>query len=121
MVEGRELYKAEEISKETEEANGNRVCDEGDLELGKDTVPQMTVVNGLKINDSKPITYENYFLLRKRLLLSQRQLKYVEDIIFTRDTENVGMTRKEVIQVISDIRKENYYVQAENHLDYLIQ
>ena len=30
------------------------------------------------------------------------------------------MSRKEVIQVISDIGQENYYVQEDNNLDYLI-
>ena len=32
-----------------------------------------------------------------------QQVNYVEDIIVTRDTANLGMSRKEVIQVISDI------------------
>ena len=33
---------------------------------------------------------------------------------------NIGMSRKEVIQVISDIGQTNFHFQAENHLDYLI-
>ena len=47
------------------------------------------------------------------------QVKYVRYIIVKIDTVNVGMLRKEVIQVISDIVQENYYVKAENRLDYL--
>ena len=31
------------------------------------------------------------------------------------------MSRKEGVQVISDIEQDNYFVQAENHLDYLIR
>ena len=54
----------------------------------------------------------NALSLRKSVLLSQRQVKYVEDIVFTKDTENVGMARNYVIQVISDIVQANPYVQA---------
>ena len=76
------------------------VCDEGDLELGKDTVPQTTVANCLKIIGSKTIKYENALPLRYQVLLSERQVKYVEDIVVIRDTANLGMSSKEVIQVI---------------------
>ena len=33
---------------------------------------------------------------------------------------NIGMSRKEVILVISDIGQKKSYAQADNHLDYLI-
>ena len=55
------------------------------------------------------------------MLLLQRQVKYVEDTLFTRDTDNLGISRKEMIQAISDIVQASYYVQAENHLGYLIR
>ena len=58
--------------------------------------------------------------MRKRTLIPQNQVKYVEDIIVTRETENLGMSRKDTIQVISDIGQENSYVQSDNHLNYLI-
>ena len=45
----------------------------------------------------------------------------MESIIVKRDTVNRGMSRKEVIQVISDIWQAKSFVQAENHLDYLIR
>ena len=45
----------------------------------------------------------------------------MEDIIVKRDTANLGMSSKEVIQVISDIGQKSFYVKAENHLYYLIQ
>ena len=48
------------------------------------------------------------------------QVKYVEDIIFTINTGKVGVASKEVIQLISDIGQVNYYLQADNYLDYLI-
>ena len=96
------------------------VCDEGDLELGKYPVTLMTVANFLKRIVSKLITYENAFPPRKRELILQRQVKYVEDIIFTRDMTNIGMERKGVIQVISDTGQKNYCVQADIQLDYLI-
>ena len=51
------------------------------------------------------------------MLLSQRQEKYVEDISVTRDMEKLGMSRREVIYMISDIGQASSYVQAENHLD----
>ena len=47
------------------------------------------------------------------------QVKYVE--VFFGDMANLGMSRKEVIQVISDIGQENLYIQAENHLDLIIR
>ena len=68
---------------------------------------------------SKLITYENASPMRYQVLLIKRHVKYVEDIVVTGDMEKPGMSRKEVIQVISGIVRESFYVQAENHLDYL--
>ena len=59
--------------------------------------------------------------MKKRALLSENQVKYVEDIIVKRDTANLGMPRKEVIQVISELGQEKSFFQADNHLDYLIR
>ena len=64
----------------------DRVCDEGDLELGEDIYPRMTVVNVLKSISSKLITQKKSFPLIKRLLLPEMKVKYVEDIMVTRDT-----------------------------------
>ena len=44
----------------------------------------------------------------------------MEDIIIKRDTTNLGMPRKEVIQVTSELGQGKSFVQSENHLDYLI-
>ena len=55
------------------------------------------------------------------MLLSEMKVKHVRDIIVTRDMANLGIPREEAIQVISDIRQEYYYFQAENQLDYLIR
>ena len=66
-------------------------CDEACLELGLDPVPKQIVFNVLRRIDRKTITYENVFPLRKRSLLSDSQVKYVEDIIIKRDTANIGM------------------------------
>ena len=41
----------------------------------------------------------------------------MEDIIFSKDTEKLGMSRKEAIQAISDLGQAKSFVQAENHLD----
>ena len=54
---------------------------------------------------------------KKRALLSNSQIKYVEDIIIKSDTANIGMSRKEVIQVISQLSQAKFFFQAENHLD----
>ena len=54
------------------------------------------------------ITYENAFHLRYKDPLLERQVKYVEDIIVTRDMTNLGMSRNEVMQVISYIGQANY-------------
>ena len=74
----------------------------------------------LKRIDNKPITIENAFPLTKRTFISEEQSKYVQDIIVSRDTENNGMGRKEVVQVIPDIGKADYHFQAENNLYYLV-
>ena len=75
----------------------NGVCNVTFLELGKDTVPQQKVTNFLQRVGSKPITDGNASPPRNKVLLSQRQIKYVEDIIVTRHTVNLDMSRREVI------------------------
>ena len=45
----------------------------------------------------KPITYDNAFPSKKRVLLLERRVHYVEGIIVIRDTSNLRMTVKEVI------------------------
>ena len=75
------------------------------------------MTNFLQRIGSKLIKYNNASPLRKWALLSQSQLKYVEDISVTRDMENLGMSRREVIYMISDIGQASFYVQADNHLD----
>ena len=91
------------------------------LELCLDRVPEQSVFNVLQRIGRKLITYENVFPDEKRELLSNTQVNYVEDIIIKRDTENLGMSRKEVIQVISELGKAQSSLQADNHLDYLIR
>ena len=91
------------------------------MELLFDPVPKKMVLNVLQRVLGKPIKYENAFPMKKRALLPERQVKYVEDIIVKRETENLGMSRKEVIQVISELCQAKSSVQAENHLDYLIR
>ena len=94
--------------------------DENRSELGLDPVPKQTVLNFLRRIDRTPITYENVFLDKKRTFPSNLQVKYVEDIIIKRDTANLGMSSKELIQVISELGQAKLLVQSENHLDCLI-
>ena len=89
----------------------NGVCDVACLELGEDTVTQQTGTNCLHRIGKNPIIYENYFPLREQELLSQSQLEYVEDIIVTRETVNLGVSRREAIQTLSDIGQSSSYVQ----------
>ena len=63
----------------------------------------MKVVDCLKMIVSKPITYDISFPLRNQVLLLKRQVKYVEDIVVTRDMAGVVTAKKEVIQDIEDI------------------
>ena len=51
------------------------------LDLGIDRVPRQKIFNVLRRIGRKPITYENVFPDKKRALLSNSQVKYVEDII----------------------------------------
>ena len=66
------------------------------LDLGIDRVPRQTIFNVLRRIGRNLIKYENVFLVKKRALLSNSQVKYVEDIIIKRDTANQGMSRMEV-------------------------
>ena len=66
-------------------------CGESFLKLGLDPVPKKTIFNVLQRIGRKRITYENSFPMKNAALLSERQVKYVEDIIVKRDTENLGM------------------------------
>ena len=84
-------------------------CDEACLKLGLDPVHKQTVFNVLRRIGRKPITYENVFPVKKRSLLSEIQVKYMEDIIIKRDTANLGMSRKYVIQVISDFDQAKFF------------
>ena len=87
-------------------------CDEYCLGLVLDPVPKQTVFNVLHRIGRKPITYENSFPIKNRALLSERQVKYVGGIIFKIDTANLGMSKKEVIQVISDLGQAKLFVKA---------
>ena len=44
-------------------------------------------------------------------LLSEWQVKYVEYIVIKIDMDNIGMSRKEMIQVISGIVQENLHIE----------
>ena len=57
----------------------------------------MAVTHCLKRVGIKLVTYDNFFPLRHWALLSERQVKYVEGTVVTRDTANLGMSRKELI------------------------
>ena len=92
----------------------NGVCDE-------DPVPRMIVTNFLQKIGSSLITFENASPPGKQAFLSQNQVKYVEYIIVIRYTAKLGVSRREVIQMISDIGQISSYVQAKNQLDYLIR
>ena len=81
----------------------------------------MKVTNYLQRIGSRTIKLENSSPPGKQALMFQNQLKYIEYIILTRDTANLGMSRREVIQKISEIGQASSYYQAENKLDYLIQ
>ena len=58
-----------------------------------------------------------FFPRKNRVLISENQVKYVDDTIVKRDTANLGMSTKEVIQVISELVQAKSFVQAHIHLD----
>ena len=93
----------------------NGVCNEACLEFGEEPRPSTNSDHFFQSIGSKPITYDNDFPPRNQALLTE--VKHVEDIIITRDTENLGVSRRDVIQMISDIGQASSYFQAENHLD----
>ena len=77
-----------------------------------DPVPKQKIFNVLQRIVRKPLTYENDFPMKKRALLLENQVKYVEDIIVKIDTEKLGMSKKEVIQIISELGQEKSFFQA---------
>ena len=87
-------------------------CDEACLVLGLDTYTKQTIFNLLQRIGMKTITYENALPMKNMALLSENQVKYVEDIIVKRDTTNLGISRKEAIQFMSELGQENSFVQA---------
>ena len=76
------------------------ICYEACLELRFDTVHKQTVFNVLQRIVRKLITYENDVPTKNRELLLERWVNYVDDIIVKTDTTKLGMSKKEVIQVI---------------------
>ena len=74
-------------------------------------VTKQTVFNVLHRIFRKKITYENVYPMKKRKFLPERQVNYVEDIIVKKDTANLGMSRKEVIQFISELGQTKSFVQ----------
>ena len=82
-------------------------CCKACLELGFDPVPKQTEFNVLRRIVRKPISYDNVLPVNKRSLLPEIQVKYVEYITIKIDITNLGMSRKEVIQVISELGQAN--------------
>ena len=61
--------------------------------------------------------FDNSLPLRNWTFLFDGKVKYVENIIVSRDTTNFRMVSKDAIQVISDIGEEYYYIKEDNHND----
>ena len=74
----------------------------------------MKVVNCLKIIGSNPITYDKTLLPRNWALLSDNLVKYIR--MFFKRHINTGMRRNDMIEIITDIFQESYYVQVDNNL-----
>ena len=72
----------------------------GDFLLGKDKVPQATLVHCLRRIGSKTITYKNPLPLKKQTFILKMEVKYGQYIIVAEDTKNLGIVRNELIQVI---------------------
>ena len=72
----------------------DRVCNAACLGLGEGPVTQQTVSNCLQRIGGKPIIYNNYFRICKEVLLSISHVNVFVDITVTRDTANLGMSRK---------------------------
>ena len=83
--------------------------------------PVSTLYDALKRLGSKEIKRENVFPLRVSSLLSSEQVQWLEDVIKTRDLANNGCTRKEVLDIISEITGNGDKRACSNHYDYLIR
>ena len=53
-------------------------------------------------------------------MLPERQVKYAGVVIVKKDTSKIGMSRKEVVQVILKLSQAKLFVQSYKHLEYLI-
>ena len=63
----------------------------------------MTVVNCLRSIRNNTIMFDNSLPLRNWKFLFDEKVKYVENIIVSRDTTKFRIGSKDAIQVISDI------------------
>ena len=73
-------------------------CDDDCLGLGLYMVSKQTVFIVLQRIGRKTITYENSFPTKKREFISEIKIKHV-DVLVKRYTLNLGISRKELIQV----------------------
>lgn len=84
-------------------------------------VPLSTMREAIKRLGGKEPTRANCFPIQKRALLTPELIELLQDIIRRRDRSNNGMTRREVIAIISDLGQSKSFKTSENHLDYLIR
>ena len=71
----------------------------------------MTVVNCLRSIRNNTIMFDNALPLGNWTFLFDGKVKYVENIIVSRDTAHFRIGSKDAIQVISEIGEDDYYVQ----------
>ena len=71
----------------------------------------------MKNTGNEPITCEKTSPLRKRALVLEEQVKFIQYIIVSRDKEKIRVGRKDMVHIITEIEQVGYYLQEDNHLD----
>jgi len=67
------------------------------------------------------VTKENVFPKKRKALLGNDEIKWLQDVVHQRDINNEGMSRKEVVKVIAEVGRCPNLEKAEYHLNYLIR
>jgi len=73
---------------------------------------------GIRFGD---ITADMMHKQKKQGLLGESDLKFIEDVIVTRDEANNGMGRGEVIHLISEVSQCSDRIKCKNHWDHLVR
>eukprot|EP00957_Ditylum_brightwellii_P129275 9861683-Ditylum_brightwellii.AAC.1 len=69
----------------------------------------------------KGVTKENVFPKKRKALLGNYEIKWLQDVVRQREINNEGTLQKEVVKVIAEVERCPSLAKAEYHLNWLIR